>query len=397
VTVSSQRGPGLALFGVMLAAVLVPLNTTMIAVALPEIASDLDVSTGATGLLVVVYLVVMLVGQPLSGRLGDTVGARRMLTIGLGGVGVASLAATFVASFPALVAARLVQAVFAAMLVPNVQSILRSATTDATRGRSFGLLGSMIGAGAALGPLIGGLVLAVAGWPAVFFVNIPVVLVALALQRHRVVEVATAESATITEAAASGRILNRVFAGSWVAQAATTFGQYTLILVVPLVLDDRGWGAGAIGVAVSALTIGMVVMGPLGGRFGDRHGRRHPATIGLLFALGALVVMAVPGSGVQASLLIVMLVVFGFGFGFAAPSLMTAAIESVPERRSGTASGIFAMSRYSGSIPASIAFAAVTGSGTTGVDSLLAASAVIAVVAVAATVLLPARPDHRLA
>ena len=156
-TLPADRRPEVALFGVMLAAVLVPLNSTMIAVALPEIASDLDVSTGATGLLVVVYLVVMLVGQPLSGRVGDVVGARRVLVIGLVGVGAASIAASFVGSLAALLVARTGQAVFAAMLVPNVQSIMRASTTAAARGRTFGLLGSMLGAGAALGPLIGGL------------------------------------------------------------------------------------------------------------------------------------------------------------------------------------------------------------------------------------------------
>jgi MFS family permease len=388
VTSPQRGGPGRALFGVMLAAVLVPLNSTMIAVALPEIASDLDVSRGTTGILVIVYLVVMLVGQPLSGRLGDAIGARRVLFVGLVGVGAASLAAAFVSSFPALVAARVGQAVFASVLSPNVQSIVRASTTAETRGRYFGFLGSMLGAGAALGPLIGGLVLAVAGWPAVFFVNLPVVFVALVLLRDGGVVAPTAE-AGLAESAATGRVVNRVFAGSFVAQAAATFGQYTLILVVPLVLDDRGWGSAAIGVAVSALTIGMVIMGPIGGRFGDRSGRRRPAAIGLAGALTALIVVAVPGDAVHGALLISVLVVFGAGFGFAAPSLMTAAIESVPERRTGTAGGVFATSRYTGSIPASVAFALVTGEGTIGVDGLLVAAAVVSILAVAATALLP--------
>jgi len=382
VTVASRTGPGVALFGVMLAAVLVPLNSTMIAVALPEIASDLDVSKGSTGLLVVVYLVVMLVGQPASGR----------LVIGLIGVGATSLAATFVGSFPALVAARLGQAVFAAMLAPSVQSILRRSTTTATRGRSFGLLGSMIGAGAALGPLIGGVVQAVAGWPAVFFVNIPVVAVVLVLQRHGLEQVADAEEETPTPEVADGRIFNRVFTAAWVAQAGTSYGQYSLILVVPLVLDDRGWGPGEIGLAVSALTVGLVVVGPLGGRVGDHHGRRRPSVIGLTSAFVAVAVTAVAGAGMHAALMIAGLALFGFGYGFAAPSMMTAAIESVAERRSGAASGVFATSRYSGSIPASAAFAAATGSGTTGVDELLIAAAVFGAVAVAATVALPSRP-----
>jgi MFS family permease len=183
-----------------------------------------------------------------------------------------------------------------------------------------------------------------------------------------------------------------VFSGAWIAQAGTSFGQYCLILVVPLVLDDRGWGPGAIGIAVSALTVGLVVVGPLGGRFGDHYGRRRPSAIGLTCALVAVIAMAAAGAGMHGALMIAGLALFGFGYGFAAPSMMTAAIESVPERRSGTASGVFATSRYSGSIPASAAFAAATGAGTAGVDGLLIASAVFGAVAVAATVMLPSRP-----
>jgi len=328
------------------------------------------------------------VGQPLSGRLGDAIGARRVLHVGLVGLGIASLAASFVSSFPALVAARVVQAAFASVLSPNVQSIIRATTTTESRGRYFGLLGSMLGAGAALGPLVGGLVLTIAGWPAVFFVNIPVVFVALLLQRDGDVAAPTTETGP-AESVATGRVVNRVFAGSFVAQAAATFGQYTLILVVPLMLDDRGWGPAAIGVALSALTIGNVIMGPIGGRFGDRNGRRRPTRIGLTGALIALLVLAIPGDAVNGALLISVLVLFGVGFGFAAPSLMTAAIESVPARRTGTAGGVFATSRYTGSIPAGVAFALVTGEGTIGVDGLLVAAALVAFVAVAATSLLP--------
>lgn len=378
----------------MLAAVLVPLNSTMIAVALPEVAHDLGVSTGRTGLLVVVYLVVMLIGQPLSGRVGDTVGARRLLLVGLAGVGVTSVGAALVGSFAALVAARTAQAVFAAMLVPSVQTILRGGTTPATRGRLFGLLGSLIGVGAALGPLVGGAVTAVAGWPAVFLVNLPVVATAAVLQRRPVepigVDPENADAGGRGEPGA-GRVFNRVFGASFLAQSATTFGQYTLILVVPLVLDDRGWSAGEIGLGVSALTAGIVVVGPLGGRLGDERGRRLPATVGLAVAAASLAVLAGSGDGVAGLLLIVALATFGLGFGFASPNLMTAALESVPSARTGVASGLFATARYTGSIPASVAFAVFTGSATAGVDGLLVAAAAVTMIGLAVAALLP---DH---
>ncbi|NIR36675.1 MAG: MFS transporter, partial [Actinobacteria bacterium] len=314
-----RPGIGVPMFGVMLAAVLVPLNSTMIAVALPEVADDLDVSTGTSGVLIVVYLVVMLVGQPLAGRVGDAVGARQVLVVGLVGMGVASLGGALAGSFAALISARTAQAVFAAMLVPSVQSIMRGATTEANRGRLFGLFGSLLGVGAALGPLVGGVLTSLAGWPGVFLVNLPVVVAALAMQRRPVeVVVPTAERAEGKGQLPTGSVFNRVFGGSYLAQGATTFGQYMLILVVPLVLDDRGWGADEIGLAVTALTAGMVVVGPIGGRLGDERGRRAPCMVGLVVAAASLWVLAGIGGDVAAAVLIVVLGTFGLGFGFAA-------------------------------------------------------------------------------
>jgi len=136
-----------------------------------------------------------------------------------------------------------------------------------------------------------------------------------------------------------------------------------------------------------------MLMGPVGGRFGDVRGRRRAAECGLAVAIVALATLAVSGSTAHAAVIIGVLAVFGIGFGFAQPSLITAAIESVPERRAGTASGVFAASRYSGSIPASIAFSIVVGTGTAGVDGLLVVSVMTVLVAIAAARSLP----HRLA
>ncbi|MGI9602454.1 MAG: MFS transporter [Acidimicrobiales bacterium] len=383
-----------ALLGMMLAAVIVPLNSTMIAVALPDISSDLSVSTGTTGVLVVVYLVVMLVGQPIAGRLGDRIGYQRTIAVGLVGVGLASLAASLATVFAALVTARAVQAGFAALLVPNAQAVIRATTAPERRGRVFGLFGSMIGAGAAIGPLVGGAVTAVAGWPAVFLVNIPVVVAALVLIRRVDEPAHQVGGPSAVEPAPAGRIWNRAFSGAFSTQAFTTFGQYTLILVVPLVLDDRGWSAGAIGAAVTALTIGMVVMGPVGGTYGDRHGRRRPAVVGVGVAFVAVAVAALSGDQIMAALLIAVLLAYGFGFGFAAPSLMTAAIESAPVGRTATASGLFSTSRYTGSIPASLAFALIIGESTAGVDSLLIVATACAAAALATASLLPHRPSR---
>src|SRR4051794_1343323 len=148
--------PATTIAGIALASALVPLNSTMIAVALPQIASDFDISKGRASVLVTIYLVAMLIGQPLSGRLCDVVGARRAAIVATAGFGAFCAAAMVAPSFWLLVALRALQAAFASALVPSVHAMLREVVPDRERGRAFGVQGSGLGVGAGLGPLIGG-------------------------------------------------------------------------------------------------------------------------------------------------------------------------------------------------------------------------------------------------
>ena len=276
------------------------------------------------------------------------------------------------------------------MLTPNIQAMLRMVSAPERQGRNFGILASVLGGGAAAGPLVGGLVISLAGWEAVFLVNIPIVALVLAVvARNLRVQGPASSSGESGGPPPADRIFNRSFTGAFVSQAATTLAQYVLLLIVPLVLDDRGWSSAEIGLALTGFTIGMIILGPVGGRFGDQRGRRMPAAIGLATSAGAMVVVAVGGPSIHSGVLIASIAVFGVGFGFATPSLMTAALESVPEGRTATAGGIFQTARYTGSIPASIFFALLIGEGISGVGTVLTIAAVAAVAAIAATVVLP--------
>src|SRR5688500_18557900 len=283
--------PATTIAGIALVSALVPLNSTMIAVALPDIANDFDISKGQASVLVTLYLAAMLVGQPLAGRLGDVVGARRLAVAATAGFGLCSAAAMGATTFWLLVAFRAAQATFASAMVPSVHAILREVVPDPERGRAFGLQGSVLGVGAGLGPVIGGLATAAFGWRAIFGVNVPVVLAVLYVLRRRVPPSSIAHAhAHHADASSedSGRLLSGVFGAAFSMQALSTFVQYALLLAVPIVLDSRGWNAASIGVALSCLTVGMVVMGPYGGRLGDAYGRRRPVVLGLAVTVVAV-------------------------------------------------------------------------------------------------------------
>src|SRR4051794_37301682 len=131
--------PATTIAGIALASALVPLNSTMIAVALPDIAHDFGISKGHASVLVTLYLVAMLVGQPFAGRLCDVIGARRLALIATAGFGVCSAAAMGAGTFWVLVALRALQATFASGLVPSVQAMLRDIVPARERGRAFGV------------------------------------------------------------------------------------------------------------------------------------------------------------------------------------------------------------------------------------------------------------------
>ncbi len=384
--------------GIALASALVPLNSTMIAVALPTLADEFDITRGDAAVLVTIYLAAMLLGQPFAGRVADAVGARRLGIIAVSGFGICSAAAIFAPTFAVLVVIRTGQAVFAAALSPSVQSLLRAITTSSERGRAFGVQGSVIGVGAGLGPLIGGLLLAGFGWRAIFAVNIPIVIIVL-IVLHRSVPVArTALDDDVTDPAHHDvsddgrRLVNRVFSAAFGTQALSVFAQYTLLLVTPIVLDDRGWGTGSIGVAVSTLTLGMIVMGPPGGRLGDDWGRRRPVVIGLGVATAAVATAALSGADITSALLVAVLLCFGLGLGVATPSVLTAGVEAAPAARVGLASGVLASSRYVGSIVSSLLISALVDDGGDGVATMLTLSTAALILSLGAALNLPSDP-----
>jgi DHA2 family methylenomycin A resistance protein-like MFS transporter len=294
-------------------------------------------------------------------------------------------------SFWFLVAMRAAQAVFASALVPSVQTMLRDVVPAGDRGRAFGVQGSVLGVGAGLGPVIGGVATAAFGWRAIFGVNVPIVLAVLWILASRIPPAAPAPRGHAVVGASDGHWLNGVFVAAFAVQALSTLAQYSLLLVVPVVLDDRGWGAAAVGAALTCLTVGMVVTSPYGGRVGDVQGRRRPVVVGLLLTLVAVAASAAGGDDATSAVLVLTLLLFGIGLGAATPNLQTAGIEAVPAARTGAASGLLSASRYVGSITSTLVLAGVVDDDGSGLGTLLAVCVASLVAAVLAALALPGR------
>ncbi len=393
---------------------LAPLNSTMIAIALPDIQRAFGVSVTATAALVTLYLVAMAVGQPIGGRLGDLYGRRQVYLIGLVWFGIASAGCAFAPSLPILILFRTMQALAGALSFPNGAAMIREAVPEERRGSAFGVVSMAAGLAAASGPPLGGALVHAFGWPAIFWANVPVVAVAIALGWQSLPRlqprtgvrppfdlpgsglIAAALGAVIViptlfklnqpllaalagaigvalgvafvrwELRAASPVVDvRLFRLPHFAAACASIGlsnmvMYTTLLALPLYLEDvRGHSVQVSGYTLVALSAFAALWGPIGGRWTDKRGRWLPAVAGGVVMLAGTMLLATGVTSTGLTMIVIALAVMGLGLGVSGAPVQTAAVESVPHARTGSAAGIFSTSRYLGSVIGSTVLALV--------------------------------------
>ncbi|MFF5427449.1 MULTISPECIES: MFS transporter [unclassified Streptomyces] len=182
----------IALAIVMTAAFMDLVDATIVNIAIPSIERDLGASFGAIQWITAGYALAFAAGLITGGRLGDIYGRKRLFLLGTAGFTLASALCGFAASPEMLVGSRLLQGAAAAMMVPQVLSIVHVTFPAHERGKVFGLFGAIIGLGAVSGPLLGALLTQwnIAGleWRPIFLINLPVGVAALFLGRKFITE-----------------------------------------------------------------------------------------------------------------------------------------------------------------------------------------------------------------
>lgn len=440
------------MLGIASGAILVPLNSTMLAVGLPSVMAAFAVPPDAAATLVTVYLGAVAIAVPISGSVGDRFGHRRAFLVGVAGFGVASLGAALAPAFGVLILARVLQAISGALVSTSSVALVRALAPPARRGAAFGLFDMLVSTSAALGPLVGGLIVGAFDWRAMFLPAAPLAVVAAlavglrpdplvaARERGEVAARRPIDGAglvllaglliALLVALRGGRdgplglvaavavplllaafvrfelqtehpaVDPRLFASRpFAAAVAGVFGA-TIILhgtlvLIPLLVEVLQRGSpettGLVLLGISALG---AIAAPFGGRLSDRVGRRAPALAGTLVALAGLAILWQLSTVVSAVGLGLILALVGAGMGLAGSPRQAAAFDSVGPDRIGMAAGTYYTGRYLGGVAgASLAGAVLGGAVTTdGVTLGFGLMAVVALGMVVAAVGLPARP-----
>ncbi|WP_437779358.1 MFS transporter [Sorangium sp. So ce1097] len=406
---ASPRVPVRLFAAIVLSTALAPLNSTMVAVALPEMARDLHEGSGELRQgLVTSYLLTNIVLQSPGGKLGDRLGHRRALALGQLVFALGAALAYVWPVLPVLTASRVVMAAGAAILAPSATAMLRTELPPEVRGRAFGAFGAMMGIAAGAGPKVGALLVGHFGWTSIFLANVPVLLLSAALARTAPPAPAALadappaaagpagprarfdflgsallgaslmglalglENAHLRWAAAVGALTlvpfvlwerraadpvvdlslfrRRVFMGGSLIIALQNFAMYSVLFELPQVaarLSDVG--PRDVGNTLVAMMAMMVVASPLAGRASERFGARAVALVGCSVALAGMVLLAARPL-VAITDAVPALLLLGAGLGLTSAPSQAAAMSDVPRDRSGMAAGLTSTMRYVGGV-----------------------------------------------
>ncbi|MFJ2031272.1 MFS transporter [Streptosporangium sp. NPDC087985] len=232
-TSSRQGHPWLTLLAVSLGVIMVMLDGTVVAIANPAIARDLNASLADLQWVTSGYLLALAVFLITAGKLGDLFGHKMIFLVGVAGFALTSLAIGLSSSVGMLIGLRVLQGLFGALLQPAALALLRVAFPGERLKMAMGAWGGIIGLSSAAGPIVGGLLVEHVSWQSVFFINVPVGVVAMAMGLWVLAE-------------SKARTLSRV---DWLGVALLSGAMFSLVWAI---IKAPAWGWG------DPLTIGFL-------------------------------------------------------------------------------------------------------------------------------------------
>ena len=407
------------------------IDGSVVSVALPVLQKDFGVAVSTAQWVVEAYALFLSALLLVGGALADRFGRRRLFVIGAVVFAAASLACALAPTAAALIAARAIQGVGAALLVPASLAMLGAAFSDEERGRAVGTWSAGTSIAMAIGPAMGGWLVQAISWRSVFLVNLPLAAAVIWIAQRRVPESRSAESGPLDVTGAvlatSGLallvfgLIEAPTAGwtspnAWAPLAAGAIGLAAFVAVelrekhpmvpigffrkmtftaanlltfflyaalailfffLPFVLiQARGYSPAAAGVAVLPLVLIVSAGSRYAGAIADRIGPRLPLTVGpAVIAAGFVLFVILPSKGSYAATVLPGLAVVGVGLAITIAPLTTTILNCVEQDEQGAASGINnAVARVAGLLAVAVLGIAATGAFNRAVDRRLDAA-----------------------
>ncbi|MGW5071884.1 MFS transporter [Rhodococcus sp. NPDC004095] len=364
------------------------LDATVVNIALPRIGEDLGATVSGLQWVLSGYTLTLASLILLAGALGDRLGRRRVFVWGTVWFTLASIACALAPTIETLVSARILQGIGAALLTPGSLALLSATIDPDDRGTAIGLWSGFGGVASAAGPLVGGWLVEVASWRAVFWLNVPLAIAVVWVSVRHVPDSRDPQAhgrldlpgttlgivalAALTYGLIAGQPLPvgggiAVFAAFLVAERRSpdplvppslfrsrvftaanlvtltvyaALGGVFFLLVLQLQIV-AGYSPMASGLATLPITVLMLVLSARAGRWAQHHGPRLPMTAGpLIGAAGLLLMLRIGPDASYLTEVLPAVLVFGLGLSTLVAPLTGAVLNSVPTERSGIASGV---------------------------------------------------------
>lgn len=392
---------GTVCIGAFMAAV----DASIVNVAIPDLAHYYNASASITGWVLISYLLTLATLLTLFGRLADMWGRRPLYTFGFLVFIVGSAACGAAPSLWFLIVSRVFQAAGAAMLQANSVAIITATVPANIRGKAIGFQGSAQAVGLSVGPAVGGALIGLFGWRAIFYVNVPVgiigtLMAALILPKDKMTHTNTTfdwwgallfSPALVTLMMAvtiaphkgwtSPEVLGlfvativllvafirrethfraplvdvklfkrKVFTMGNITGLMSYLVMFGVLFLMPFFFERvGGFPSAVVGLLLTAVPIGMTVVSPQAGGLADRYGSRMLTTVGMaVSAVGAFILAFMMGLNANLIIVILGLILVGMGLGMFTPPNNSSVMGSLPIDRLGVGGGILNMSRSLG-------------------------------------------------
>jgi EmrB/QacA subfamily drug resistance transporter len=407
---AQNRNPWPVLLVTVLGFFMIMLDTTIVYVATPSILSSLHASLDQVLWVFNGYLLTYAVLLITAGRLGDLAGPRQLFALGLVVFTAASALCGLSQDATQLIAARVIQGVGGAMIAPQTLTILMAIFPAERRGAAFGITGAVIGVSTVAGPTIGGLIVTNWDWRWIFFLNVPVGILALfgtfAIipdvrpgRRHRLDWIGVLLSSTallaIVFALIEGQRYDWGTITGWISiplvlgigaaflvvfllwqlrqaeplvplrlfrdrnfslmnwtSLAMAFGMQAIFIPVTIYTQSvLGMTALQSGLTVAPMSAAAAVLAPFAGRLADRFGGKYLLMAGLaIFGGGAAIVTAIATASSTQSTFFLPFILTGVGLGLVMAPMNTLAMRDIAPAMAGAASGVLNTMRQLGSV-----------------------------------------------